>query len=108
MRTRTVPFGWLLGALAAGLAVAWLDSRPTWNDTGITAGLLFAGSALLGLARPGAAWWLALAIGLPLPITELGLRPGAPNAGSLLAVAVALLGATGGALARRSLAGSAL
>ena len=32
-------------ALGIGFAIAWLDSRPTWDDTGITAVLLFVTSA---------------------------------------------------------------
>jgi hypothetical protein len=92
--------GWLLLALAVGLGLAWLDARPTWDATGVTAVLLLAASALIGLARPKLAWATGLAIGLPIPLVELALRPGRPNVASLLAVAIAVLGAVGGAVAR--------
>ena len=31
----------LMGAATLGMAIAWVDSRPNWDDTGITAGTLF-------------------------------------------------------------------
>jgi hypothetical protein len=102
-RSRISGLGWLLLALAVGLGVAWLDARPTWDATGLTAVLLLAASALIGLARPNLAGATGLAIGLPIPLVELGLRPAQPNVASLLAVAVALLGGLGGALLRLAL-----
>src|SRR5579871_6862609 len=42
----------LLGAIALGLAIAWVDSRPRWDDTGITVGVLFITSAILGAVSP--------------------------------------------------------
>src|SRR5689334_2103723 len=95
--------GWLLLALTVGLGAVGLDARPTWDATGITAVLLLATSALFGLARPDLAWATGLAIGLPIPVVELALRPAQPNVASLLAVAIALLGAVGGALGRLAL-----
>ena len=58
-------------AVLTGLFIAYVDSRPTWDDTGITAGaiLLSAGLlTLLGYRRP---WLIALAIGLWLPLYEI-------------------------------------
>lgn len=55
-----------LGALA-GLCIAYIDSRPNWDDTGITAGLLFLSAGLftlLGFRRP---WLMGLAVGIWLP-----------------------------------------
>ena len=46
-----------LAALVVGLAIAWNDSRPTWDDTGITAGLLVMAAALFGVVDPRR-WWL--------------------------------------------------
>ena len=51
-------------ALAAGLAIGWIDSRPGWNDTGVTAGLIFISSFIIGLLSNKNAWLLALIIGL--------------------------------------------
>ena len=64
----------LLGAaiaLIAGLAIAWVDTRPNWDDTGITVGLLLIGAAVAG--QVGEPWWLAGGLAAaPLLIAERG------------------------------------
>ena len=84
-------------AIGAGLAIAVLDSRPGWDDTGITAALLvlaaFASAAISG-RRP---WLWALLVGGWVPLVE---TLGSGQASALLA----LLFAAGGALAGYSLA----
>ena len=85
------------GALGAGLAIAWMDTRPTWDDTGITAAALLVASGLA--AALGARWWLAaLLVAGPLVVAESsGL-----GAGLALPALIAVPGAVVGALARRS------
>ena len=75
-----------------GVAIAWVDTRPTWDDTGVTAGALLAASGIgaLGGLRP----WLAAALAVsPLLVAEFR----GTNTGVLLAPVVALVGAYGGA-----------
>ena len=79
----------MLVALAIGLGIAWMDTRPTWDDTGVTAGAILIGSALAALVGVRA-WWAALCVAGPLAIV-LGVR------GSLAAIVVSLLGLVGGA-----------
>ena len=57
-------------ALAAinGLSIAWIDSRPTWDDTGITAGLLLLSAGVWTLFYPRRAWVFALAVGIWIPL----------------------------------------
>lgn len=55
-RLSRAPLGAAL-ALLASLALGWVDTRPNWDDTGISAGLLLIGAAVAGLT--GAPWWLA-------------------------------------------------
>jgi hypothetical protein len=88
-------------SVAAGVFIAWVDSRPKWDDAGITAGVLFLAAALLGVIRPSRAPVWALAVGLWVPLFGIVLHR---NFGSLLALAVAFFGAFAGALARRFLA----
>ena len=58
-------------AVGFGLAVAWMDSRPGFDATGITAGsLLITGyvAAFVARRRP---WLLALAAGIWVPVFEI-------------------------------------
>ncbi len=90
-------------ALVAGCAIGWIDSRPTWDDTGVTVGAIVLGAGLLALVRPRAWWAVALAIGLPVPAFDLVLRGGLASAVALVfafaaAAAGMLLGRVAGEL----------
>jgi len=78
--------------LVAGVAIAWMDTRPRWDDTGITAGAILVTAALGGVLglRP---WLAALLVTAPLLIAELG----ASGVGLLIVPVVAIFGAYGGA-----------
>ncbi len=102
MSSRT--FWFLLAvAVVVGLGIAWVDSRPTWDDTGITAGVVLLASAAFGFVAPRRPWLWALAVGGMIPL--LGILRGG-NFGSLLALVVALAGAYGGALVHRAMYGT--
>jgi len=99
--SRTRPFSRAVPialALVLGLAIAFADSSPGWDSTGVTAGalLLAAGAtAYLGRRRP---WLWALLVGLPTPVIEIAAGG---SIGSLLALVFAGIGAAiGWALAR--------
>jgi hypothetical protein len=84
-------------AVIAGLFFAYVDSRPTWDDTGITVGIILLTSgllALIGFQRP---WLLALAVGLWLPLYEI-LTTHAYA--SMVALVSAFIGAYGGWVVR--------
>lgn len=87
-------------ALALGLFIAYVDSRPNWDDTGLTALALFASCSLWGALAPNRAWLWALAIGLWIPIYGIA---SASNYGSLLAIVFAFSGAYAGMACRRTL-----
>lgn len=88
----------LLCGVAGGIALAFIDSRPSWDDTGVTAGALLVVAFLLGALEPRRPWAAALAVGIWIPL--LGIA-GSRNYGSLLALAVAFAGAYAGSLLRR-------
>ena len=80
-----------------GGVIAWFDTRPGWDDTGVTAGalLLLAGAAALS----GVRWWLAAGLAvLPLLMAEVGSAGWGLVAAPLFSAA----GALGGALVRRA------
>ena len=55
-------------ALVAGLSIAYVDSRPAWDDTGITAFALLAAGGLIGLLIRRRPWLYALALGVWIPL----------------------------------------
>jgi hypothetical protein len=80
----------LLVALILGALIAWVDSRPTWDDTGITAGVLLLISAGFGAVHPRFAWLWALALGAWIPLVGIVI---AHNFSSILALGIASIGA---------------
>ena len=87
----------ITAAAILGAGIAYVDSRPGWDDTGITAGSVFLAAAALSFARPRLAPAIALGIGAFIPIVEI-TRDG--NYGSLLAMGIAIVGVLCGAGAR--------
>lgn len=87
-------------AVGLGLVIAWVDSRPTWDDAGITAGAIVLVTAVLGLVLPRWAWLWALAVGGWIPVLGIASHR---NYGSLLALLIAFAGAYAGALVRNGL-----
>ena len=83
-------------ALAAGGLIAWVDTRPRWDDTGITAGALLVVAGLAALA--GLHWWIAaVLVACPLLLAEAR----SVGWGLVLAPVIAVVGAVGGGLLRR-------
>ena len=85
----------VLFAIAAGCLIAAMDTRPGWDDTGVTAGALFVASGLASAL--GVPWWLApVLVAGPLLVAEIrGLGWGA-----LLVIGISLAGVRVGAAAR--------
>ena len=81
--------------LCTGLAIAWVDTRPGWDDTGITAALLAIVAAAGSLAGVPPLLVAALAAG-PMLVAELSA-----GTGVLLAIPIALAGGYVGAFFRR-------
>jgi hypothetical protein len=66
-----------------------LDSRPGWDDTGVTAALLLLAAALIAAIDGHRPWSWALLVGLPLPVIEL------TGSGSVASIAALLFAAIG-------------
>jgi hypothetical protein len=88
-----------LVAAAIGLTLGYLDSRPSWDDTGITAALLLLTSAMVAGFSGRRPWLWALLIGIWIPLLE---GWGAAGVASIAALAVSALGAFGAYLLVRA------
>ncbi|HET6327891.1 MAG TPA: hypothetical protein VFG04_24625 [Planctomycetaceae bacterium] len=89
-------------AVCFGLLIAYVDSRPNWDDTGITALAIVFICGVLGAIGPERPWLWTLAVGAWIPIYEI---PSSRNFGSLLALVMAFVGAYAGMGARKLLGG---
>ncbi len=76
-------------SLVAGVLIAWMDSRPGWDDTGITAGTIVLVSALFGYLWPSRPWIWALTVSLWIPLHAIILS------GDLKMLLVTLFGFAG-------------
>jgi hypothetical protein len=87
-------------AVLAGLFSAYVDSRPTWDDTGILAGGLLIVSGLLTLLGHRKPWLIALAVGIWIPLHDIYLSH---DFRLLLVLLFPLFGAYGGWLVRQGI-----
>jgi hypothetical protein len=86
-------------AICLGLLIAYVDSRPNWDDTGITAGAILVTSGVFGLLAPSRPWLWALAVGAWVPAYAIA---SARNFASLLALVFAFAGAYAGMGVRKA------
>jgi len=89
----------LLAGLTVGITLGYIDSRPFWDDTGVTAVAILVCSLVLGALTPQRPWATALIVGVWVPLFGILTRA---NYGSLLALAFAFAGAYACMLLRRA------
>jgi hypothetical protein len=90
----------LVIAVGLGLLIAYADSRPNWDDTGITARVIFVSCGVFGVLGPKRPWLWAVAIGVWIPLLAIAATN---NFGSLLALPFAFAGAYAGMVFRKTL-----
>ncbi len=102
LRTEIGKLNWtvLLTSTMFGLAFVYLDSRPTWDDTGVLAFGILVATAMLGLTGVGCPWLVAITVGSWIPAYNIAVTL---DYASLLALAIAFFGAYSGAALRRVL-----
>ena len=81
-----------------GMGIAWIDALPNWDDTGITAGMLFLSSALAGFITAEKLWLWALLTGIWIPIAAIA-RNG--DVMMLLVLIISFVGSYSGGLIRK-------
>ncbi len=84
-------------ALALGGLITYVDTLPTWDDTGITAAALLVISGVLGFLGPSRPWLWALALGVWIPIVGFVRTQ---NYWAMVALVLAFLGAYAGMAVR--------
>ena len=102
-RTRILHRCLLVAASLAGIAIAYVDARPTWDDAGMTAGAMALVAAALGLLGPDRPWRWALAVGLWIPAYALVRRPTLGSVAMLVVLVFPLAGAFLGRVVRGAL-----
>jgi hypothetical protein len=93
----------LLLAAGIGTAIGYVDSRPTWDDTGITVGVIVLTAATLAAVRPRSAWLVGFCVGLPVVLFNLAAHGGVA---SVAALAIGLVGAGLGRIVGSALDGN--
>ncbi len=93
----------LATSIAIGLSIAFVDSRPHWDDSGITAAALLLSAGLLGAVGPRRPWVWALAVGVWIPLQAIRSAPGWHSATMFIVLLIPLLGSYLGMAARRVL-----
>lgn len=86
-------------ALAAGIAIGAMDSRPGFDDTGVTVTLLVLAAGVVAAIDGRRPWLWALLVGAPLPIIEV---PSTGSSAPLVALLFAAIGASIGVIVRRA------
>jgi uncharacterized membrane protein len=97
-RGAVADIGAAIAAVVLGTCIAYVDSRATWDDAGISAAALAIAAGLVSLARPSR--WLPIGLVVGIPVVALNvMRFGRWD--SIIAVAFSLIGsAIGGAIGR--------
>lgn len=80
----------LLLATITGLAIAWIDSRPNWDDTGISVMMVLLASTLFGYISPQKPWLTALAVSVWISLASIAISN---NFGALIALIPGFIGA---------------
>ncbi len=88
----------LLTAISLGAIITYVDTRPNWDDTGITATTIFFSCSLFGAIRPQRAWLWAISVGLWIPVVGIVIDH---NYATLLALVIAFGGVYTGVTIRK-------
>jgi hypothetical protein len=88
----------LLLAIISGIGIAYIDTRPHWDDTGISILMILIASFVCGCISSQKIWLIALAVGVWIPVFNIVLNH---NYESLVVLAPAFIGAYAGYFSRK-------
>jgi hypothetical protein len=100
-RSRLLHRTLLVAAIVVGVAIAYVDARPGWDDTGISAGALTLSAGALGLMGPRKPWAWALGVGIWIPAWAIARTPSLHALSMLFVLAFPFIGAYVGRAVRR-------
>lgn len=80
----------LLLAIISGIGIAYIDTRPRWDDTGISVLMILIASFMCSCISSQKTWLIALAVGIWIPLFNIALNH---NYGSLIGLIPAFIGA---------------
>jgi hypothetical protein len=86
----------LCAAITLGACIAYVDSRPGWDATGITAFSMLISGGIFGFIGPQRPWLWALGIGAWLPLHAMAVNPSLGAALMLVVLLFPLAGAYAG------------
>ena len=90
-------------AVFCGAAITYVDSRPTWDDTGITAIAILLTSGVFAFSSPQRWWLWAIPVGIWIPMFGIVRTQ---NFAAVLALVVAFTGAFLGMVIRNGIVGT--
>jgi len=100
MKKRSMPIAPVIAPLL-GAGIGYLDSRPTWDDTGITVGAVVLCAFVTAAISPRWAWLSGLAVGLPVLAFNAVLHGGYASAAAVgIGIVSAGIGYVAGKLLR--------
>jgi hypothetical protein len=100
-RSRLLHRALLVAAIVLGVAIAYVDARPGWDDAGISAGAMALVAGGLGLLGPRKPWVWALGVGIWIPAWAFARTPSLHALPILLVLAFPFAGAYLGMAVRR-------
>jgi hypothetical protein len=99
LRTEISILHWftLLASTLLGISLAYVESRPTWDDTGVLVFAILITTATLGFIGVTRPWFTAFVVGSWIPLHDIVAHGGYA---SFAAILFAFVGAYGGAAIR--------
>ena len=89
---------YLILGVILGLAIAWIDSQPGWDDTGVSVFLILTVAASIGYLTGQKPWLAALAVSIWIPLWAVIHTH---NYGGFMALLPGFAGAYGGYILKR-------
>ncbi len=89
-------------SIVLGITIAWIDSSPNWDDTGISVFMVLVAGFVCGYLAGYRPWLIALLVSIWIPLLSILTTQ---NYGSFLALIPGVLGAYAGHLVRKGFSG---